>query len=179
MNDEEIRAVVRAAIAEFSNGEQARLEESSRTELAEERQKSEGLRKQVDDLIKETAQFKSKAEEAERHGSIRTELQRIGVRNVDLAYRAVRDEVLRAADGSLQGAGGEPLGEFLAKFARENPELLPARLSGGSGASPSQPPSGTNRALDLDRIRPGMNPEEMDRIRQEIARVALQTMRGL
>jgi ribosomal protein L29 len=33
--------------------------------------------------------------------------------------------------------------------------------------------------VDLDRIRPGMNPEELERVRQEIARVASQTLRGL
>jgi hypothetical protein len=33
--------------------------------------------------------------------------------------------------------------------------------------------------VDLDRIRPGMSPEEMERVRQEIARVASQTLRGL
>ena len=59
----------------------------------------------------------------------------------------------------------------------ENPELLPARLAGGSGASGAQkvPPGG---GVDLDKIRPGMSPEEMERVRQEIARVASQALRG-
>jgi len=33
--------------------------------------------------------------------------------------------------------------------------------------------------LDLDKIRPGMSPEELDKARQEISRVASQAMRGI
>ena len=33
------------------------------------------------------------AEEAERNAAIRSELQKLGVAKVDLAYRAVRDDV--------------------------------------------------------------------------------------
>jgi hypothetical protein len=32
--------------------------------------------------------------------------------------------------------------------------------------------------LDLDKIRPGMNPEDLEKMRQEISRVASQTLRG-
>jgi len=34
-------------------------------------------------------------------------------------------------------------------------------------------------AIEIERIRPGMNPEEMQRVREEIVRVASQTLRGL
>jgi hemin uptake protein HemP len=34
-------------------------------------------------------------------------------------------------------------------------------------------------AVDLERIRPGMSAEEMQRVREEIVRVASQTLRGL
>ncbi len=34
-------------------------------------------------------------------------------------------------------------------------------------------------SIDLDKIRPGMSPEELERVRQEILRVASQTLRGL
>ncbi len=40
------------------------------------------------------------------------------------------------------------------------------------------PPSG-GEAITLDRIRPGMSAEEMQRVREEIVRVASQTLRGL
>jgi hemin uptake protein HemP len=32
--------------------------------------------------------------------------------------------------------------------------------------------------VDLDRIRPGMNAEEAERVRQEIVRIASQTLKG-
>jgi hypothetical protein len=126
-------------------------------ELAEERRRREGLEKRV--------------EEAERSSAIRAELQRLGVAKLDLAYKAVKDEVPRE--------GGE-MKEFLAQFVKENPELLPARLAGGSGASGGARGSGAGAgAVDIDKIRPGMSAEELDRVRQEIARVASQTLRGL
>jgi hypothetical protein len=125
-------------------------------ELAEERRRREGLEKRV--------------EEAERGSAIRAELQKLGVAKVELAYRAVKDDVPREA-GEMK--------EFLEKFVGENPELLPARLAGGSGASGGPRSSPSTSAVDIDRIRPGMSAEEMDRVRQEIARVASQTLRGL
>ena len=125
-------------------------------ELAEERRRREGLEKRV--------------EEAERGSAIRAELQRLGVAKLDLAYKAVKDEVPREA-GEMK--------EFLVKFVGENPELLPARLAGGSGASGASRGSGaTSAPVDIDRIRPGMSADEMERVRQEIARVASQTLRG-
>ena len=126
-------------------------------ELAEERRRREGLEKRV--------------EEAERGSAIRAELQKLGVAKLDLAYKAVKDEVPREV-GEMK--------EFLEKFVGENPELLPARLAGGSGASGgrvAEQEPGTG-AVDIDKIRPGMSAEEMDRVRQEIARVASQTLRG-
>jgi hypothetical protein len=128
-------------------------------ELAEERRRRESLEKRV--------------EEAERGSAIRAELQKLGVAKLELAYRAVKDDVPREA-GEMK--------EFLEKFVGENPELLPARLSGGSGASGAARGSGSGAgsgAVDIEKIRPGMSAEELDRVRQEIARVASQTLRGL
>ncbi|MNC97532.1 hypothetical protein D3C83_152220 [compost metagenome] len=67
----------------------------------------------------------------------------------------------------------------MTRFVAENPELLPARLAGGSGASAGSKAAPTSVNVDLDKIRPGMSGEELDRIRQEIARVASQTLRGI
>lgn len=127
-------------------------------ELAEERRRRETLEKRV--------------EEAERGSAIRTELQKLGVAKIELAYRAVKDEAPREA-GEMR--------QFLEKFVGDNPELLPARLAGGSGASGGTRGSGNAvaGAVDIDSIRPGMSAEELDRVRQEIARVASQTLRGL
>ena len=125
-------------------------------ELAEERRRRESLEKRV--------------EEAERGSAIRAELQKLGVAKLELAFKAVKDEVPRDA-GEMK--------EFLENFVEENPELLPARLAGGSGASGGPRVGGGTGAVDIERIRPGMSAEEMDRARQEIARVASQTLRGL
>jgi hypothetical protein len=54
---------------------------------------------------------------------------------------------------------------------------LPARISGGSGAS-STPASGSTGRFSLDRIKPGMDREELDRIRKEIAQALSHTWRG-
>jgi hypothetical protein len=32
--------------------------------------------------------------------------------------------------------------------------------------------------LDLEKIRPGMSPEELDKVRHEVSRIASQTLRG-
>ena len=91
----------------------------------------------------------------------------------------MKDDIYRGEDGRLLAQGGAELRDYLAQFVGENPELLPARVSGGSGASAGQRSGGESRGVDLDKIRPGMSAEEMDRARQEIARVASQTLRGL
>ena len=83
---------------------------------------------------------------------------------------------MRAEDGRLvaRGEGGEMgVKEYLASFVSENPEFLPARISGGSGLTAGQKTSGgAGGNVDLDRIKPGMSREEMDRVRQEIIRLS-------
>jgi hypothetical protein len=147
--------------------------ESSRLrgELIQERTRRESLEKRVSELM-------ATAERAERSAAIRAELQRLGVAKIDLAYRAVKDDVYRAEDGRLMAQGGSELREYLEEFVGENPELLPARVAGGSGATAGER-SPANEGVELDQIRPGMSAEQMDRIRQEIARVAAQTLRGV
>jgi hypothetical protein len=70
--------------------------------------------------------------------------------------------------------------EYLTAFVNENPEFLPARIAGGAGmtAAPKAPASG-RETIDLERIRPGMSAEEMQRVREEIVRVASQSLKGL
>ena len=117
------------------------------------------------------------AEEADRSASIRSELQRLGVSKVDLAFKAVKDDIQRTEDGRLVAKtdnGELGIKEYLTHFVSENPELLPARMTGGSGASGNQRMSTFSSSFDLDKIRPGMPKEELERARQEIARVALQ-----
>ena len=132
-------------------------------ELMEERRKRESLEQRVNDLV-------SAAAEAERTSSIRTELQRLGIAKVDLAYKAVKDDLKKVSAGEIR--------EYLAQFAAENPELLPARMTGGSGAVGGPKSGPVSVGVDMDKIRPDMSAEERERVRQEIARVASQTLRG-
>jgi hypothetical protein len=165
MGEEEndVRAIVQSVMQEFLGGQ---------SELAEERKRRENLEQRVNDLV-------TAAELADRSSTIRAELQKLGVAKVDLAYRAVKDDVYRSEDGRLIAQGGADVREYLAQFVNENPELLPARMSGGSGASAGQRGVELGGGIDLNMIRPGMSAEDKDRVRQEIARVASQTLRGL
>ncbi|MEQ1886690.1 MAG: hypothetical protein ABL967_16630 [Bryobacteraceae bacterium] len=166
---EDIREIVQAVVKEFL---------PQREEMEQERARRVELEQRVSELIAENEKNRTKAEEAERSSAIRAELQKLGVTKLDLAFKAVREEISRGADGRLMATGGLEANEYLARFVMENPELLPARLVGGSGAGIGQRGAGSEGRVDLDRIRPGMNPEELDRVRQEIARVASQTLRG-
>jgi hypothetical protein len=168
--ENDIRAIVQSVVQEFMGGQ---------AELAEERKRRESLEQRVNELVTENQKARTAAEEADRASTIRAELQKLGVAKVDLAYRAVKDEVYRSEDGKLMAQGGAEIREYLTQFVNENPELLPARMSGGSGASTGPRGSGFTGGIDLDSIRPGMSAEDMDRVRQEIARVASQTLRGL
>jgi hypothetical protein len=176
---EDIRGLVRSAMEEFFGSERAKAEPQYKTELEEERRRRESLEQRVNELTVESARSRAVAEEAERSTAIRTELQRLGVAKLDLAYRAVKDDIGRGEDGKLQVRDGGEVKDFLARFVNENPELLPGRLAGGSGASVGQRIAGGNGGVDLDKIRPGMSEEEKDRARQEIARVASQALRGI
>jgi hypothetical protein len=172
----DIASVVRQAIEEFANRDQAKNEPAYRAELQEERQRREQLERRLDELVEENKRSKEIVEEAQTSSAIRAELQRLGVAKVDLAFKAIRGDIVRAEDGRLvaQGESGEVgVKEYLASFVSENPEFLPARISGGSGVTAGQkPPGGGGGNIDLDRIKPGMSREEMDRVRQEIIRLS-------
>jgi hypothetical protein len=160
--ENDIRAIVQSVMQEFLGGQ---------AELAEERKRRESLEQRVNELV-------TAAEAADRSSAIRAELQKLGVAKVELAYRAVKDDVYRSEDGRLIAQGGTDIREYLTQFVNENPELLPARMSGGSGAGVGQR-GGEQGGIDLNMIRPGMSAEDKERVRQEIARVASQTLRGL
>jgi hypothetical protein len=168
--ENDIRAIVQSVMQEFLG---------SQGELAEERKRRESLEQRVNELVTENQKARTQAEAADRSSAIKAELQKLGVAKVDLAYRAVKDDVYRSEDGRLMGQGGADIREYLTTFVNENPELLPARMSGGSGASSGQRGGVSGGGVDIDMIRPGMSAEEKERVRQEIARVASQTLRGL
>jgi hypothetical protein len=178
----DVREVVRHAIEEFIRAEHRKAEPAYKTELHEERKRRENLEGRLNQLIEENRAARAQAEEADRNSQIRSELQRLGVAKVDLAFRAVKDEIVRGEDGRLQarGADNKGLSEYLAGFVQDNPELLPARIAGGSGAqTPSRNSAkGTPSGIEIDKIKPGMNKEDLERVRQEISRLASQALRG-
>lgn len=179
---DDLRAVIRSVIDEYATSERQRSEVAYKTELTEERKRREQLERRVNELVEDAKMSRKLAEEADRHGQIRSELQRLGVSKVDLAFRIVRDEIARAEDGSLMrqsGEGATPMKEYLNRFVSENPEFLPARISGGAGTlNPPKQGGAHPGAVDLDRIKPGMSAEELQRVREQISQVALETMRG-
>jgi hypothetical protein len=183
MDGIDIQAIVRQAVQEFTNTEKARSEPAYKAELLEERKRREGLERRMNELVAENQRTRKAAEEAERSSAVRAELQRLGVAKIDLAFKAVQDGIVRAEDGRLVARGdhGEvPVKDYLTTFVNENPEFLPARISGGTGMTATQKAAGSGRdAVTLEQIRPGMSPEEMQRVREEIVRVASQTLRGL
>jgi hypothetical protein len=180
----DIRSVIRQTVDEFVQKEQSKTEPVYKTELLEERKRREQLERRLNELVEENRRARQAAEEAERNSAVRTELQRLGVAKVDLAYRAVKDDVFRLEDGRLMGrtdSGDASLREYLTRFINDNPEFLPARITGGSGVTGGARPAPVRggESVDIDRIRPGMSAEDVERTRQEILRVASQTLKGL
>ena len=179
----DVQAIVRQAVQEFVQSEQSKSEPAYKAELLEERKRREQMERRLNEVVEENKRSRKMAEEAERNSAIRADLQRLGVAKVDLAYKAVQDGVARGADGRFVArseAGEIAMKDYLAAFVNENPEFLPARIAGGTGlTSGPKPPTAASEVISLDRIRPGMNPEEMQRIREEIVRVASQTLRGI
>ena len=178
----DIRDLVRQTIQEFVQAEQRKAEPAYKAELQDERKRRESLEGRLNQLVEENRKARAMADEADRNSQIRSELQRLGVAKMELAFRAVKDEIVRAEDGRLQARGPEAksLQDYLAGFVQENPELLPARIPGGSGAQqPARNVSqGIPGGIELDKIKPGMSKEDNDRVRQEIARLASQMLRG-
>lgn len=181
MESEDIRSIIRDAIQEYASTEASRQEPAYRTELLDERKRREELEQRVNQLVEENRRSAEAAERAQRESAIRAELQRLGVAKVELAYRAVKDDFVRGTDGRVVARaehGEVEAREYLSQFVAANPKLLPARIPGGSGSGPGNRVNDSSTAIGLDQIRPGMSSEEMDRVRDEISRVALQTMRG-
>jgi hypothetical protein len=178
---DQVRDLVRQAIEEFVRAQQKKVEPAYKAELLDERKRRESLEQRLNQLVEENRRAKAMAEEADRSSQIRSELQRLGVTKVDLAYKAIKDDIIRSDDGRLhpRSNDGKTLQDYLTGFVQENPELLPARIAGGSGANTASK-SNTQAvpALNLDAIKPGMKKEDLDRVREEISRLASQALRG-
>ena len=176
----DVQGIVQQAVQEYMRQDTSRREPAYKAELHEERKRREQLERRVNELVEENRRSRQVAEEAERSTNIRAELQKLGVSKVDLAYRAVQNDIYRGEDGRLlarTGQGDTAAGEYLRQFVADNPEFLPARIAGGSGVTNAQRPAVAN-GIDLEKIGPGMSKEDLERARQEILRVATQTLRS-
>ena len=91
----DVRTIVRNAIEEFVRMEQAKTEPAYKAELVEERKRREQLERRLNELVDENRRSRQMAEEMERASAIRTELQRLGVTKVDLAFKAVKEDIHR------------------------------------------------------------------------------------
>jgi hypothetical protein len=182
MDGIDIQAIVKQAVQEFVNNEHAKTEPAYQAELQEERKRREQMERRLNELVEENKRSRKVAEEAERNSAIRSELQRLGVAKIDLAYKAVQDGIQRGLDGRFVArneSGEAPMKDYLTAFVNENPEFLPARIAGGTGmTSTLKAPNSGGDGISIERIRPGMNAEEMQRVREEIVRVASQTLKG-
>ena len=183
MEGTDIEAIVRQAVQEFVKGETNKSEPAYKAELLEERKRREHLERRMNELVAENKRSRQVAEEAERSSTVRAELQRLGVAKIDLAFKAVQDGIVRTEDGRLVAraeSGEMPIKDYLSNFVTENPEFLPARIAGGTGMTATlKAPGGGREAVSIDQIRPGMSAEQMQRVREEIVRVASQSLRGM
>jgi hypothetical protein len=179
----DIQTIVRETIQEFVNAEKTQTEPAHRAELLEERKRREQLERRMNELVAENQRSRHIAQEAERSSAVRAELQRLGVAKIDLAFKAVQDGIVRTEDGRLvaRGDAGEiSVKDYLTNFVNENPEFLPARIAGGTGMTATlKAPPPRRETVTIDQIRPGMSADEMRRVREEIVRVASETLRGI
>jgi ATP/maltotriose-dependent transcriptional regulator MalT len=176
----DVQGIVQQAVQKYLRQDTSRREPAYKVELQEEKKRREQLERRVNELVEENRRSRQVAEEAERGTSIRAELQKLGVSKVDLAFRAVQSDIYRTEDGRLlarTNQGDTAAGEYLRQFVAENPEFLPTRIAGGSGVTNTHRSTVAN-PIDLDKIGPGMSRDELERARQEILRVATQTLRS-
>src|SRR6476661_4156305 len=91
----DVASIVRQAIEEFTRRDQVKNEPAYKAELQEERRRREQLERRLNELVAENERSKQIAEEAQTSSAVRAELQRLGVAKVDLAFKAVRDDIVR------------------------------------------------------------------------------------
>ena len=178
----DVQSLVQRAISEYVRQDSTRREPALKAELQEERRKREGLEKRLNQMAEENRKSREIADQAERSSKIKSELQALGVAKVDLAYKAVEDNIQRTEDGRLVArneSGEVGLREYLGNFVHENPEFLPARIPGGTGVVATPRATQGRAPVDIEFISPTMSSEDKERVRQEILRVASQGPRNL
>lgn len=162
---DDLRATVRELMQEIQGGDNASAEGGGESGGAE-------LRRQLSMLAEERDQLVRVAKDEARSRAIREELTRAGVQNLKLAFRAVQEDLsLDGEDKLVAVSEGVPMSgeEYVKRFLAANPELLPARVAGGSGL----PGHGSSLlGPDINSIRPGMSEEELASVRAEIVKLA-------
>lgn len=167
--------MVKKAISEFRRHASEEEDAALKGKLREERRRREELERRLNEMRQENRRTRQQAEEAERHSQIQDALREFGVQKTNLAFRLVKDEIFRTEDGDLYAdSEGErmPYREYLKRFVSENPEFLPPRIAGGSGATGVERREFSRSGFDLERIRPGMSAEELAQAWKEVARLA-------
>ncbi len=160
---DDVREMIRAVVEEFVRADPAR-----QAELVEERKRRESLEQRVNELVAENQRSRAAAEEAERSAAIRAELQRLGVAKVELAYKAVKDDVYRARMGGFWRRGARRCRSIWSSSWERIRSCCRRGWREGRGRA-----RGTERVANetggggLDKIRPGMGAEELERVRQE------------
>ncbi len=179
--DLDIQGLVQRAISEYVRQDSSRREPALKAELQDERRKREALEKRLNQMAEENRKSREVAELAERSSKIKSELQSLGVTKIDLAYKAVEDDIQRGEDGRLfaRAEGGEMgIREYLTNFVHDNPEFLPARIPGGTGVVPGSRATQSHTPIDMESITPSMSKEDKERVRQEILRVTSGNLRS-
>ena len=170
----DVQSLVQRAIAEYARQDSGRREPALKAELQEERRKREALERRLNQMAEENTRSRDIADQAERSSKIRGELQSLGVTKIDLAFKAVQEDIQRTEDGRFMAkteAGEVGMREYLNNFVHENPEFLPARIPGGTGLTAGSRVTQGKGAIDTDMISPRMTNEDKERVRQEIIRV--------
>ena len=124
------------------------------------------------------------AEEADRSSQIRGELQRLGVAKVDLAFRS--------RQGRYRAGRRRPVASQRGRMANLCRSIWPASSKRIRSFFRHELPAEAGRRLrhemqlqarsasiEIDKIKPGMSKEDLDRVRQEISRLATQALRGV
>ena len=96
----DVRSIVQAVIQEFVKAEQTKAEPAYKTELVEERKRRESLEQRVNELVAEND--RSRYRRRKRRNGVRRSgrsCKKLGVAKVELAFRAVKDEIQRGEDG--------------------------------------------------------------------------------
>jgi hypothetical protein len=166
---------IRAMIGEYMRQREDQQDSDVQGMLAEERRKRENLERQLSELGEENRRTRRQSEQTDRVSRIQSCLQELGVRKVPLALRLVKDEIVRGDDGELYAevkGSRVPYRDYLEDFVAENPEFLPPRIAGGSGASGGAGGEMRSGGIDLNSIRPGMSREELAEAWKEVARLA-------